>query len=84
VQVRHNVRIRYPPRIPNPSPLLEQGNVFFVGHVTPLTAGMGFILAGAKTPINVRLGSCPKTICSAATAPADGVLRRVTACDTMA
>jgi hypothetical protein len=22
---------------------------------------MGFILAGSKTPINVRLGSCPKT-----------------------
>jgi hypothetical protein len=40
--------------------LLEQSNLFFVGHVTPLTAGRGFILAGAKTPINVRLGLCPK------------------------
>ena len=67
-----------PPLVPDLHPLLEQGNVFFVGHVTPLTAGMGFILAGAKTPINVRLGSCPKTICSAATAPVDGVLRCVT------
>jgi len=42
--------------------------VFFVGHVTPLTAGRGFILAGAKTLINVRLGSCPKTIRSAVSA----------------
>src|SRR3954469_26022019 len=49
----------FPPPVPDLHSLLEQGNVFFVGHVTPLTAGMGFILAGAKTPINVRLGSCP-------------------------
>jgi hypothetical protein len=62
VQVRHNVRIRYPPRIPNPSPLLEQGNVFFVGHVTPLTAEMRFVLAGAIRPVNVRFGSCPQTV----------------------
>jgi hypothetical protein len=34
--------------------------MFFVGHVTPLTVETGFILAGSKTPINLRLGSCPK------------------------
>src|SRR3954469_14878608 len=51
----------FPPPVPDLHSLLEQGNVFFVGHVTPLTAGMGFILTGSKTPINVCLGSCPKT-----------------------
>jgi hypothetical protein len=36
--------------------------VFFVGHVTPLTAGMRFILAGSIRPVNVRFGSCPQTV----------------------
>src|SRR4051812_49864304 len=45
-----------------PPPLIEQGNVFFVGHVTPLTAGMGFILAGSIRPVNMRFGSCPQTV----------------------
>jgi hypothetical protein len=70
--------MRFSPRIPDLHFLSEQVNVIFVGHMTPLTAGRGFILAGSKTPINVRLRSCPKAICSAATALGDGVLRCVT------
>jgi hypothetical protein len=78
-QVRPDVRGLLPPLVPDLRPLLKPGNLFFVGHVTPLTAGMEFILAGARLPINTRLGSCPKTTpFSRATVPADGVLR----CDT--